>query len=341
MPWRALMRLAELYRDEESPNFRRGDTAAEYFESVQEDVEYFLSRGQLARAQETVEETLSDLEYATDDEFLDPNDPEVTAALEALEAFTIILDLSEMEGDDGWGEAPTNTAEAGAPGPRSFPEAVEGWDLDALREHITFAPGWLDGGNGQDTTLAWMWAQKGFDGLPRKADDFEWASRSGELEVEGRRAPLPVSSTYYRGFTGSLERVEEYARQFREGEPPYAGLGFSGNGTYASLSAHVAADFGPRLQIELALAPDARGITRDALKRLQTRLEGRLEMEARSNPEDSDKNETLQAIVMDLGRLATFLGYDFIDNTASPLREIVILNRTKVLVPETWEGGDS
>src|SRR5690606_2406820 len=95
MPWRALMRLAELYRDEESPNFRRGDTAAEYFESVQEDVEYFLSRGQLARAQETVEETLSDLEYATDDEFLDPNDPEVTSALEALEAFTIILDLSE------------------------------------------------------------------------------------------------------------------------------------------------------------------------------------------------------------------------------------------------------
>ena len=207
------------------------------------------------------------------------------------------------------------------------PEVREGFDrlLKDIRsgefDGLSTGGRWTPRGDTpRDEILAKMWSKNGFDGKPQQVSDEQFDGTPG-----------PVM---YRGVMGVPGKTAEQMRdEFYDGIPPWVGAGFAGNGTYFSTAKEIAEQFGgtesESLTFVAKLSPDAKRISANEAENIS------LAWVDRANAA-TDITETERArlikIGSDLGRVATYMGYDYIDNGDSYLQEQVVLNRTKVIV---------
>ena len=153
------------------------------------------------------------------------------------------------------------------------------------------------GGSGQDEVLADILRATGGDGAPRVVKD------------------LPEANL----FRGVL--LEEQAEQFRSGTL-YVGRGMYGSGTYASPDESLALNYGSSL-LRMKLDPDARTIS--GLE-VMHRSKADYVMNLQNHGED------VARAFLEPGRWAALYNYDAIIYDMIDPQEVVILNRTKVLV---------
>lgn len=156
---------------------------------------------------------------------------------------------------------------------------------------------------------------QGFDGLPHIVTKQEM----NEYVAAGERELFRGLDSYgMRGKTG-----EELAEQFRSGDL-YTGLGLSGNGTYVAYGAD-------KYDAEGYMGADLEG----AILRMTLKFEAKvISIQELKSIQEKDAIVQTHSELGELGRYATFKGYDVIDVGASrnAPKYMVILNRTAVRV---------
>lgn len=156
---------------------------------------------------------------------------------------------------------------------------------------------------------------QGFDGLPHVITKQEM----DEYVAAGERELFRGLDSYgMKGKTG-----EELAEQFRSGDL-YTGLGLAGNGTYVAYGAD-------KYDAEGYMGADAEG----AMLRMSLKSEAKaISIQELKSIQEKDAIIQTHFELDELGRYATFKGYDVIDVGASRSAPnyMVILNRTAVRV---------
>lgn len=231
-------------------------------------------------------------------------------------------------GDEPWEDEALQNADV--PTPPTKPSAAAkteagGFNLDRLKG-IKQDPLYWDASKQsvarEDLLLKEMLDQKGFNGLPRIVSP-------KEFDAAGQRV-------LYRALGETEEVGKKYAAQLMYSDDPYIGLGYIGNGTYFSATSEVSEAFGKYMS-RAYIDPNARGITVGELADVTYGARGTKGQDFLSLWKKSNKGysaadlEIMQQIVQDQGRLATYLGYDYIDALSGYMNEVVILNR-KALV---------
>lgn len=191
-------------------------------------------------------------------------------------------------------------------------------EIAALIEDISSRARQYIGDTSQgDWFLRELVRHQGFDRLPHvitKQEMDEYVA-SGEQELF-----RGLDSYGMKGKTG-----EELAEQFRSGDL-YTGLGLSGNGTYVAYGAdkydaegYMGADLEGAM-LRMALKSEAKAISIQKLKSIQ----------------EKDAIVQTHFELDELGRYATFKGYDVIDvgMSRNAPKYMVILNRTAVRVQD-------
>lgn len=212
------------------------------------------------------------------------------------------------------------------PQPRKLSEGAMDFDFEAIRKAD---PGYLrwDSHTGiEDIQLKEIWRQNGFDGKPKIVSAEEFNKNAYGLVPDKNK-----QQTMFRSMGMTEEQGKTYAKQLMEGDEPFAGLGFIGNGTYFSPDRQVAAQFG-EFRVRAYLDKSAKGIKPDDL--LNKKYEFMDEWYKLNKDADFELQDAMLKMTNDPGRLASYLGYDYIDSIGSYMNEIVVLNRTKLVFCE-------
>ncbi len=151
--------------------------------------------------------------------------------------------------------------------------------------------------------------------------------KDGQGEIDINQPAGPVR--FWRGLGQNEEEGTRYQDQLLYSDEPYSGLGLVGNGTYFSYSDDVSRSFGNGVLREFYIEPDAEGVTYSDLLRMRQEFRNAMNS-GRFEYLSAREWRALETIVNNLGTFATFLGFDYINNTNNYLAEIVLQNRGKL-----------
>lgn len=242
-----------------------------------------------------------------------------------------------------------------APGERREAGVPQGVDLKKLRGLYRETQWGGAGGGGENQLNLAIWQQIGFDALPEvlmeeEFDSSVWYrdSSSAVWNLEGRSEEEKANAVddqgnqklvkdgknmrFFRGLGQNQDEGLRYQIQLMYGEVPYSGLGLIGDGTYFTSRAETAETFGNGIVKEFFIDPDAVGVTYAELMQYRADM-----LAAINNKEFGDLSTAeylvLKQITSNMGTLAAFLGFDYINGTGdSGLQEIVLQNRGKLKV---------
>lgn len=172
---------------------------------------------------------------------------------------------------------------------------------------------WTSDRHDADGMLAEIWRQRGFDAKPQVVSKAEFDTTVANAQPD---------RVIYRALSGEPDEVNGWFDQLMYGDEPYAGLGYAGNGTYFATEQWWSDTFG-HTRIRSALHPDARGIGEKELEFVRQEA---------SKWAMSTGNMDAMGVVTDLGRLASVLGYDYIQGATHP--EVVVLNRSALIIED-------
>ena len=175
---------------------------------------------------------------------------------------------------------------------------------------------------GGDKNLKKILDLKGFSNPPKKVDKKELTK------------VLSKGTIMFRGLNG--ERAKEYAEQFYNGEM-YVGIGLGGNGVYMSKDTNEARVYtkGSAVVVSAVMPADMKIAGKEVRKEFN-RFSDKHRTTAEHTQTEKERLWKMQHVIS-FGTYCALKGYDAYIPMISPEKNIVVLNRSKLVIGENNE----